>query len=72
MDPATIIVESSKPSPRINPVDLPWTPSVASAIHASSVMLTLGKLSSFFRLLQGEIARASGNYTELRSSVEYF
>jgi hypothetical protein len=35
-------------------------------------MLTLGKLSSFFRLLQGEIARASGNYTELRSSVEYF
>jgi hypothetical protein len=35
-------------------------------------MLTLGKLSSFFRLLQGEIARASRNYTELRPSVEFF
>src|SRR5438552_16783609 len=72
IDPATIIVESSKPSPRMNPVDLSSALAAALAIRSSSTYADLRNTASvsadFFR----ERFTTRRNYTELSPSVEYF
>src|ERR1041385_5437750 len=67
MDPATIIVESSKPSPRINPCVFVCATAAASAIRYSSIELNseTACFLNFFRERWNE-----RHYTGLRRSVE--
>ena len=55
MDPATIIVESSRPSPRTNPVVFVCVTAAASAISFSSLPADSFGTACLIRTSQGEI-----------------
>src|SRR5215831_17535979 len=73
MDPATIIVESSKPSPRMNPVLFVCAIAAASAIRSSSFYADLRNTLSFLGTASGRgLRNRAAIITEFDRPVESF